>query len=587
MKKKNITFILMVAGIAAFLMSACQKDSATLRLRIARFGGGDKVYIDDSSNRPMWEMGDAIRINNDEVVLTTGGTDVTCTTATSNNYKAIYPSSIVNSIPDDGNISLSIPRYQVYAANNSDDQIVRAPMGACANASVSGSATLQFHNLGALLAVKVKNNVSHGDLILDNITVTASAMSLWGDASLVFDSETPAFSITSTGDSYRSVTLAGDAFGASLNITLPYTNSGDEVETGFKTFYIYVPETPSSVSNRYTIEITAHNSAGDGVYTRSQSQPGMGNLARSTVSGVKFSLSNATEVWTAATTPNGIIRGSLFSVSSSTKVYFSQGNLQYVITERDASTTPATITGYYQFAANQSDVISIADNCSHIQGTGAIDLFGWGTGNNPTLCTTTNSDYNTWNDWGAHDIVNGRLPNDPNGSNPAGWRTLTSDELLYLTGIGSTRRYVDGDETHYGRNFDFDVVTYNGNYGLLIYPDALADVTVAANNSPQYALHTTFNRSTTAVYDLTNGIPSGCVFLPATNLREGTAQYSNSSVPVLAYWSANYVSTSSGKSLQITTSTSLGTTTYKVELKSNTPLRLGLPVRLVFVQPSK
>ncbi len=55
-----------------------------------------------------------------------------------------------------------------------------------------------------------------------------------------------------------------------------------------------------------------------------------------------------------------------FSVSDSTKVYFSQGNLQY-----QAS------TGTWKFADNQYDMIG--DNNSNISSSysGWIDLFGW------------------------------------------------------------------------------------------------------------------------------------------------------------------------------------------------------------------
>jgi glycosyltransferase involved in cell wall biosynthesis len=78
------------------------------------------------------------------------------------------------------------------------------------------------------------------------------------------------------------------------------------------------------------------------------------------------------------------------------KVIFSQGNLQY---------NPAE--NIWRFAEKQYDMIG-ADN-ANISPTynGYIDLFGWGTGNNPTLASEAAADYATFTDWGIHPISNG------------------------------------------------------------------------------------------------------------------------------------------------------------------------------------
>ena len=89
----------------------------------------------------------------------------------------------------------------------------------------------------------------------------------------------------------------------------------------------------------------------------------------------------------------------LFSVSDSKKVSFSKGNLQY-----QASTNT------WRFAEQQ-----------YLYG----DLFGWGTGNNPSLSSTNDLDYATFTDWGNNPIVNG-------GNAPNMWRTLTQEEWVYL-----------------------------------------------------------------------------------------------------------------------------------------------------------
>lgn len=55
-----------------------------------------------------------------------------------------------------------------------------------------------------------------------------------------------------------------------------------------------------------------------------------------------------------------------------------------------------------------------------------IDLFGWGTGNNPTQSSANIGDYSDFADWGLVNAIR-------NGGNETGlWRTLTKDEWAYL-----------------------------------------------------------------------------------------------------------------------------------------------------------
>ena len=97
--------------------------------------------------------------------------------------------------------------------------------------------------------------------------------------------------------------------------------------------------------------------------------------------------------------PDGALPG-LFSVSATKQVHFSQGNLQY-----QASTNT------WRFAEHQYDYVGTqtADYCGFYGGNvsgsdnrnisstynGWIDLFGWGTGSNPTLSSTSFEDYGT------------------------------------------------------------------------------------------------------------------------------------------------------------------------------------------------
>ena len=110
---------------------------------------------------------------------------------------------------------------------------------------------------------------------------------------------------------------------------------------------------------------------------------------------------------------DGVLSGK-FSVSATEQVQFSQGNLQY-----QASTDT------WRFATNQYDMIGYDNSNIPASYSGWIDLFGWGTGNNPTNASTDNGDYATFTDWGVNAISN--------GSNKANlWRTLTKKEWAYL-----------------------------------------------------------------------------------------------------------------------------------------------------------
>ena len=104
----------------------------------------------------------------------------------------------------------------------------------------------------------------------------------------------------------------------------------------------------------------------------------------------------------------------LFSVSKDKKIRFSQGNLQY-----------RASTDTWRFADRQYDIIGIANNNISPTYDGWIDLFGWGTGDNPTNTSGSYSDYSNFVDWGVNAISNG-------GNTPNMWRTLSGAEWEYL-----------------------------------------------------------------------------------------------------------------------------------------------------------
>lgn len=117
---------------------------------------------------------------------------------------------------------------------------------------------------------------------------------------------------------------------------------------------------------------------------------------------------------------DGVSTAHPFNISATKKIVFAPGNLQY-----------QAITGNWRFAENQYDVIGEENkNVSETYG-GWIDLFGWGTGNNPTLRPCAECMYYGWEkkyfltftDWGINVI--GDYPGNT-------WRTLSREEWNYL-----------------------------------------------------------------------------------------------------------------------------------------------------------
>ena len=209
--------------------------------------------------------------------------------------------------------------------------------------------------------------------------------------------------------------------------------------------------------------------------------------------------------------PEGWLPG-LFSVSATKQVHFSQGNLQYQASTNTwrfaehqydyVGTQTADRYGYYGGNVSGSDNCSISSTYS-----GWIDLFGWGTGSNPTLSSPSFEDYGTFMDWGCNAIING-------GNTVNQWRTLTIAEWNYLL---NTR--TDASSKRGTGNI-------NGVGGLIILPDSWTlpsecsftsgFTTYNPNTYPDW----THNSYTLAQWAQMEA--AGAVFLPAAGHRFGT-----------------------------------------------------------------
>jgi hypothetical protein len=180
--------------------------------------------------------------------------------------------------------------------------------------------------------------------------------------------------------------------------------------------------------------------------------------------------------------PSSKVEGALagkFSVSASKRVCFSSGNLQY---------QPSS--GSWRFAPNQWDCVGV-DN-QHISSyyyAGWLDLFGWGTGNNPTNFSTEYRDYSVFVDWGKN-----------MGS---GWRTLSYEEWSYLFFSRGNANNLRGK------------ATVNGVPGYVFLPDKWLGGGFIPNS-----LNAETNSYTISQWQQLEQL--GAVFLPAAGYRVGS-----------------------------------------------------------------
>lgn len=222
-------------------------------------------------------------------------------------------------------------------------------------------------------------------------------------------------------------------------------------------------------------------------------------------------------------TKDGALPGK-FSVSSYKQVHFSQGNLQY-----QASTNT------WRFAENQWDIIG--EGNANISPTymGWIDLFGWGTGNNPTNSSTENNDYVSFVEWGEKIACNS------NGDNIQ-WRTLSGDEWRYLFCGRKNAENLFG----FGRvNGVCGLIVLPDDWetpiGLMFYPSLLKGLSRNMfRNSFSNPSEINYSHNTYSVDDWKKMEHAGAVFLPAAGERYNIyVKLYDDNYPMGCYWSSS------------------------------------------------
>ena len=413
---KKIMICLFPIVLMAIGMVSCEKEELAggkIRVRLERCRNIDSKVSFDMTDGFRWQSGDQIKIcrqrtasaqgiatytidaasvNNQEnyaVFSYTDGTDITTGSYRNYYYIAYYPASIRGTATAlSNNVKIIIPNTQTIA---SDGKMQEFPM----YSELSKDATsldFSFKNLCGILRLHLTG--SEGDMV-SSITITT-------------DETHPIAGTFKMEDEpqYITTTQVGTSVGnAKYSITVNCPSSGLDISAG-RDFCIYLP-----TGNYPHMEITITRTDGkeckrvfDG--GGSKDAPTAINIARSCYTSVTFD--------------NLMFKTVLaFSVSATRTVVFSTGNLQYDITNSQ-----------YQFAGNDYTYIG-EDNYTNLNaGSGVIDLFGWGTGDNPTLNSSDVEDYpTTFVDWGDNQIRS----SDGTTTYAAGtWRTLTATEWDYL-----------------------------------------------------------------------------------------------------------------------------------------------------------
>ena len=245
---------------------------------------------------------------------------------------------------------------------------------------------------------------------------------------------------------------------------------------------------------------------------------------------------------------SGMLSG-VFSISDSRTVHFSRGNLQYKGSDQS-----------WRFAEHQYDVIG--DNTGNTTNryeremqSDWIDLFGWGTGDEPWKSSGNVDYYNSYTEWGSQ------------FDTESGWRTLTYEEWNYLL----FERY---DFEHPGVSFAKGSV--NGVNGLIILPNDWSTSNYELSNTGYTEAN--FSENDISLSDWTTHLEAnGAVFLPSAGLRNDNEVFSATENG--HYWTASNITSEEAYSLSFDD----GNMAVDYEMQH---LYYGYAVRLVSAGPA-
>ena len=221
-----------------------------------------------------------------------------------------------------------------------------------------------------------------------------------------------------------------------------------------------------------------------------------------------------------------------FSVSSTDKVYFSKGNLQYTkstgiwsFMDHQYSTVETTSQAIGDDYASQ-DVVSLFGwgtsgwnngntyyqpyNTAYVSSSGSSKGYGYGPKNGSTYTYDLTGTYANA-DWGHNAISNG-------GNTADTWRTLTKDEWTYLFNTRSASTVNGTADARYAKAYLFGTM-----HGVIIFPDVYSHPAgVTAPTGINATSSTSWYGNKYTATDWAKMEAAGCVFLPAAGWRDAT-----------------------------------------------------------------
>lgn len=438
--------------LLAVLFTACEKDDDTLPkdrilLTTEKHLSSDKTSV--SGTTVQWGDGDMVRLcvgaTPADLPVAISGTNAYVDGWSGGVVHAYYPNTIIGEETGEADDPTVIIPSRYNSTYSGGRQVLALPMVGRAE---SGATAVEFKHLTAALMVNLKNDTL-SPLTLDSIVVSSRQYLLSGTMGLNFNEENYGVVAQETSDS-NAVTVRFSGF----------TIGTGSIET------VQIPIRPIGASD-LQIEVYAH-CLGDAVridgvpavlttviyhYNDTKSVAALGRNVMMTA-GIALSAGGHTSTDT--------IDNALFSVSSTKKVYFSEGNLWYHNSAYSFHTPQYKCNG-----ASQSD----SDK----------DLFQWS-----TVASTTVS----------------------------GWNVLTSDEWNYLINSRSGSRFVKACV----------IVNDDNVNGLIIFPDTYCHPIVQSLvNVNDKGTNFDVNTFTTSQWESMEA--AGAIFLPAVQNGGGQGHY--------------------------------------------------------------
>jgi len=527
MKKIHVAMVCVLAGVS-IMMTGCKKEEGeivTLGAEIADGIGDGKVYL-DGDGYPSWESSDHLWVNGDEKTLSniTGTRAKVEDVESAENYVAVYPYDAGVSRAGTS-VTVNIPRAQTFERTGTNQKIV-APMVAYAERTIVSNTertTLLFRNVCSLVKVTVTNN-SGLPLYVRRIAINSSTR-ITGNATT-----------TATQGSVTAPTLSSDNY-SFYDAVLQFEGEGENIPYG-QTKYYYVIVAPLSSAN---LTVTAYLTYKDNSNVKHDMHRGVKytsvSLAQSKIAPVTLTVPEI-DPENPGNSDNPYIDGHYTVNNTGKQVRFSRGNLQY-----RKGVTNNTPYDDWRLAINQYDFVGGNSNSTYGNVTTAsgmsachnviypgnnsftrgnwIDLFAWGTGDNPTRCLASDN-YLSFTDWGTNNIkyYNNRIGRlTPTNIT---WRTLSQAEWDYLFNSRITSTINNVENARFAKVQVTGIPrVYTGSatsvYGILLFPDVFtwpSSITMPSSINNADANFDTYSLDQFNALQL-----EGAVFLPCAGYR--------------------------------------------------------------------